>query len=334
MDTGQPDKAISPAQEALRLDGKDFYAYGHIAIAYLHLNRYDEAKTIVDQAIAQKADSWPIHLVTYQLAFIRGDENGMGQNLAQAVGKPYEPTFLGYQSDGLCEEGKIKQAREAYARTFSAAQASGYKEYTAGTLEIEAQCDLEAGFVSEARQKVEAGLALSADPWSRAFAAYLFARLNDSTRAQKLADDLAKEFPSDTLMNRYKLPLIRAALSLQRNQPDQAIAQTDAAIPYELASPRVVLSYVVIATRGEAFLRAHNGEKAAAEYQKILDHQGLNATNVLYPLAHLGLARAHVLLGDTAKAKTAYQDFFATWKDADPDIPILKTAKAEYEKLK
>ena len=166
------------------------------------------------------------------------------------------------------------------------------------------------------------------------FAAYLLARLGDAARAQKFADDLAKESPSDTLLNRYKLPLIRAALSLQHNQPDQAIAQTESAIPYELASGWAAgVPYGVIAIRGEAFLRAHDGAKAAAEYQKILDHRGLASVSVLYPLAHLGLARAYVLQGDTAKAKTAYQDFFAAWKDADSDVPILKQAKAEYARL-
>jgi len=135
-------------------------------------------------------------------------------------------------------------------------------------------------------------------------------------------------------LNRYSLPLIRAVLSLQHNQPDQAIAQTESAIPYELAPPTVVVSYGVIAIRGEAFLRLRDGAKAATEYQTILDHRGLASINALYPLAHLGQARAYVLEGDTAKVKTAYQDFFAAWKDADPDVPILKTAQAEYAKLK
>jgi len=333
QDIGQIEKSLAPGLEALRLDPKDPYAYQNAAVSYLQLNRYDEAKAIVDQSIAQKADSWTMHLVTYQLAFIRGDENAIRQELAQVAGKPYEPILLGLHSNGLCAAGKIKQAREQYARAFTAAETGGYKEYRASTLESEADCDLEAGFVPEARQKTEAGLSLSADPASRAFAAYLFARLGDAAQAQKLADNLAKESPSNTLLNRYKLPLIRAALSLQRNQPDQAIAQTESAIAYEFASPRVVLSYAVIAVRGEAYLRAHDGTKAAAEYQTILDHRGLSSLNVLYPLAHLGLARAYVLQGDTTKAKTAYQDFFSTWKDADSDIPVLKAAETEYATL-
>ena len=138
----------------------------------------------------------------------------------------------------------------------------------------------------------------------------------------------------DTRLTQVNLPLARALLSLQRNQPAQAIAQTESAVPYELGGEPRGSGYDPNYVRGEAFLRAHDGEKARAEYQKILDHRGVASTNVLYSLAHLGLARAYVWQGDTAKAKAAYQDFFAIWKDADPDVPILKTAKEEYEKLK
>jgi hypothetical protein len=127
---------------------------------------------------------------------------------------------------------------------------------------------------------------------------------------------------------------VRALLSLQRNQPAEAIAQTESAIPYAFGSDPRGSGYFPIYARAESFLRAHDGTKAATEYQKILDHRGVEPTSVLYSLAHLGLGRAYALQGDTAKARTAYQDFFAVWKDSDPDVPVLKTAKAEYEKLK
>ncbi len=147
--------------------------------------------------------------------------------------------------------------------------------------------------------------------------------------------DLGKEFPYDTLLNQVKLPEARALISLQRNQPAQAVAALDSAKPYELgADRRVSGDFAAIYIRGEAFLHLRDGAKAAVEYQKIIDHHGIDPATVFYPLARLGLGRAYALQGDAAKAKGAYQDFFAIWKDADADVPILKTAKAEYEKVK
>jgi tetratricopeptide (TPR) repeat protein len=150
--------------------------------------------------------------------------------------------------------------------------------------------------------------------------------------------DLSKEFPYATLLNRVQLPLARAMISLQRSQPEQAVASLESAKPYELGSSTGVggagSGLGVVSIRGEAFLRLHDGDKAAAEYRKILDHRGLDPVGWIYSLAHLGLGRAYALQGDTGKAKEAYQDFFAVWKDADGDVPVLKAAKAEYEKLR
>jgi predicted Zn-dependent protease len=150
-----------------------------------------------------------------------------------------------------------------------------------------------------------------------------------------LIEDLAKQSPYDTLLNQVKLPTARALLSLQRNQPAQAIAALESAKPYELGADRRLFgSYWAIFVRGDAYLHSHDGANAAIEYQKILDHRGIDPTSPSFSLSRLGLARAYALQGDTAKAKAAYQDFFALWKDADPDVPILKSAKAEYEKLR
>ena len=189
--------------------------------------------------------------------------------------------------------------------------------------------------MQDARQTMNATLALSDSPEMRGDATLLSAWTGDAARAEKLMTDLTKQFPYDTLLNQVKLPAARAMISLGRNQPAQAVAALDSAHTYELGSERrAVNTFVVIYTRGEAFLRSHDGVKAAAEYQKILDHRGVGPTSVLYSLAHLGLGRAYALQGETAKAKVAYQDFLALWKDADPDVPLLKEAKTEYEKMK
>ena len=155
----------------------------------------------------------------------------------------------------------------------------------------------------------------------------------DAPRSQKLIEELAREFPTDTMQNMVWLPVARAANQIHANQAAQAVSSLDLATPYEMGSPPNGAVYWPMYVRGEAYLHLADGAKAAAEYQKILDHRGIDLTSPLYPLARLGLGRAYALQGDKAKAKGAYQDFFAAWKDADPDVPILKEAKAEYAKL-
>jgi predicted Zn-dependent protease len=159
------------------------------------------------------------------------------------------------------------------------------------------------------------------------------ARIGDPNRAQKLIDELFKEFPTDTLLNQMSLPLAQAILALRQNEPAKALARLEATRPYELGAGPGSANFWPMYLRGEAFLRARDGAKASAEYQRITDHRGIAPLSLLYPLARLGAARGHALQGDIPKARNAYQDFFALWKDADPDIPILKQAKAEYTKL-
>jgi len=327
---GQPEKALANASEALRLNPKDPYAYQNVAAAYLGLNRFDEAKAVAEQAIAQKAEPWSIHITIYELAFIRGDEAAMQRELEHAAGKIEEPVIVLYHAMGECAQGRIKDARASFARGVSVAQAQGRKEFAASILGVEAACDANAGFPQEARQAMNAGLALAENINSRAAAAILFARIGDAAQSEKLAEGLSKEFPYATILNQVHLPLARAMTSLGRDQPDKAVAALDSAKPYELGTGNIA----VILIRGEAFLRLHDGAKAEGEYQRILDHRGLDAVALASSLAHLGLVRAYALQGDAGKAKAAYQDFFAVWKDADADVPVLKAARVEYEKLK
>jgi predicted Ser/Thr protein kinase len=327
---GQYEKSLANASDAKSLDAKDPYAYQNLAGAYLGLNRYDEAKAVAEEAVAQKAEPWSIHIDLYELAFLRGDEAAMQHEVERATGKIEETNILLLQARGECSLGEIKKARESYAHAASAAEARGLKERAANVLAAEASCNADAGFPQEARQTMNAALALSENINSRAFAAVLFARIGDAAQSGKLAEGLAKDFPYATLLNQVYLPTARAMISLERNQPAEAVAALDSAKPYELGTGGIG----AMSVRGEAFLRLRDGAKAAAEYEKILDHRGIDPTGWLYSFAHLGLGRAYALQGDTAKAKVAYQDFFAVWKDADPDVPVLKTARAEYEKLK
>jgi serine/threonine protein kinase/Flp pilus assembly protein TadD len=335
QDLGQHEKSLTFASEAMKLNAKDHYAYQNLAAAYEYLNRYDEAKAVADQAIAQKVDPWSVHMMLFWTAYMRGDEAAMRQEVAQATGKPQETIFVLLRAESECAQGKIKKARESYAAASTAAQVHAYKEWSALSLAGEAVCNAEAGFLLEARQAMNAALAFAGEPDSLADAARVFARTGDDARSEKLIADLTRDNPFDTLLNQVKVPTARALLSLQRNQPAQALAALDPAKTYDLSADRRSLgTYWAIYVRGEAYLRSHDGAHAALEYQKIIDHRGINPVSPLVSLARLGLGRAYALQGDSEKAKSTYQDFFALWKDADPDVPILKTAKAEYEKLK
>ena len=188
--------------------------------------------------------------------------------------------------------------------------------------------------MKEAHQAITSALALSDSKDSRFIAAYVFAREGDGAQSQKLVSELAKEWPFDTILNQVWLPLAQATNDIQRNHPAEAVARLESAAPYDWGAPPLGALYWSMYIRGEAFLKARDGVKAVAEYQKILDHRGIDPTSPLYSLARLGVGRAYALQGDISKARTAYQDFFALWKDADPDVPVLKAARAEYDKLK
>ena len=196
--------------------------------------------------------------------------------------------------------------------------------------------EAEFGNAAAAKQDVAAALTLSPGRDVKMFVSLTLARVGETARAKAIVEELEKGYPSQTVLKVYWLPTIRAAMELNANNPTQALVSLEAAAPYELGKPpqfqqlgTLYPAYI----RGQAQLVAHNGTAAAAEFQKFLDHRGIVFNFPLGALAHLGLARAYALSGDTTKAKTAYQDFFALWKDADPDIPILKEAKAEYAKL-
>jgi len=331
---GWHDKALPIEIEAVKADPKDPYSYQNLAASYVALGRYEEAKAVIDQATANNSASWTMHINTFGMDFIRGDENAIRQELDHSVGQPQEPILVLLQADGECAQGKIKQARTDYAHASSIAQGKGYKGFSSNIRVSEASCDALTGYLPEARQVVSSALGNLEDSDMRAAAASVLALAGDSAHAQNLVDGLAKSYPTDTLLNQAFLPDVRAILSLQKNQPAQAITQTESAVPYQWGVNPRGAGYWPAYVRGTAYLQSHDGANASVEFQKILARRGVDPTNPLYSLAHLGLGRADALSGDTAKAKLAYQDFFAIWKDADPDVPLLKAAKTEYEKLK
>jgi eukaryotic-like serine/threonine-protein kinase len=194
---------------------------------------------------------------------------------------------------------------------------------------------VESGNREQARAEANAALKLAPNRDVRAVAALALARAGDTAGAEKLAAELDKTFPLSTLVQRYWLPTIRAAVALERKDPNRAIELLQEANTIELGQPTQMTIFLCpVYVRGEGYLLLHDGNAAAAEFQKFIDHRGLVVNFPWGALARLGLARAYAMQGDTAKARAAYKDFLTLWKDADPDIPILKEAKAEYAKLR
>jgi predicted Zn-dependent protease len=197
--------------------------------------------------------------------------------------------------------------------------------------------EAEFGNAGQAHNDTAEALALASSRDLQILTALALARAGDSARAQKIADELEKQNPVNTVIIGYWLPTIRAAIEINRNNPVKALELLQAATPYEFGYPLPTPEFggflYPAFLRGQAYLLVHRGNEAAAEYQKFLGRSGLVANCPLGALAHLGLARAYALSGDAAQAKTAYNDFFTLWKDADSDIPILQQAKAEYAKL-
>jgi len=260
----------------------------------------------------------------------------MAQLAAAAMGKPgTEDVLLAAQADTEAWYGKWKNASELIRRAMDTAQRNDAKETAAGYQAGAALREVELGNREQARADANAAMKLAPNRDVRAMAALALARAGDTAGAEKLAAELGTAFPLDTLVQKYRLPSIRAAVALQRNDPNQAVELLRVTSGIELGDVGYLLP---IYLRGEAYLVQRNGKAAAAEFQKFIDHYGLVANFPWGALARLGVARAYAL--DAAqspaardKARSAYQDFFALWKDADPDIPILKQAKAEYVKL-
>ncbi|MBV9574797.1 MAG: protein kinase [Acidobacteriales bacterium] len=329
---GQFEKELAAASEALRISPKDSYAINNVASSYERLNRYDEATVVLDKAREQHIDVALGFLTAYEVAFIKGDEARMQQQVVEQKGKPLEPLIFMEQGFAEYSRGSAHSGRQLFMQSASLAQHQGWKEFAAQIPISEAQNDIELGNPSGAQREVAAALSASTDRDTRIGAAFVLALAGDANGSEKLAAQLAKDFPSDTILNSVWLPSIKASSEL-KHDPAKAVSLLETARPYELGAAPYGCGYAPNYIRAQAFLNLHDGVKAAAEYQKILDHQGVDPTSIFYPLSRLGLGRAYTLQNDTAKAKTAYQDFFAAWKNADPDLPILKDAKAEYAKL-
>jgi eukaryotic-like serine/threonine-protein kinase len=330
---GQHEKALDFASRAMRLDPRDAFAYQNLGSAYLALNRLDEARSIADEAIAQKLDGSEVHTMLADIAYIRGDWTAYDRQIDWARGTQDEPFMLFWKAAGLAAKGKVNASHQAWQQTQLELTNAGLKDLSGALLTLEASNDAILGYPATARQKASRALELSRDRDVRGLSAEAFAFTGDLAKSASLLADATRDFPDYRFLSQVLAPLVQSEQYLQKNQPDKAIAALEPARFYEMGTGPRSGGFMPNHLRGMAYLQLRDGVKAAAEFQRILDHQGVSAWDVVYPLARLNLGRAFALQGENAKARTAYQDFFAAWKDADPDIPILKTAKAEYEKL-
>lgn len=307
-------------------------AYANLAGAYLTANRLDEAKATAQEAQAHHLDSPFIHIFLYLADFLQHDVAGMEREAAGVMGKPgFEDNMLNNESQTAGYAGQFAKKRELLRRAVDSAARADEKETAAGYQALAAVHEAVVGNAALAKQQAQAALALSNGRDVEGYSAIALALAGDSAQAMRLAEDLAKRFPEDTIVQSEYLPMIHGATALASGNAAKAIKALVATTPYELGLT-LAAGYPVF-LRGEAYLKLGQGSAAAAEFQKIVDHPGVVQNDPVSALAHLGLARAYVLSGDTTKARTAYQDFLGLWNNADPDIPILKEAKAEYGKV-
>jgi eukaryotic-like serine/threonine-protein kinase len=308
----------------------------NLASIYIAVNRLKDARQTIQEAQQKNFDDLVIRADLYSLAFLSGDTAEMERQVAWAAGRPgEEDQMLNTHADTQAYYGRLEKARDLARRATDSAVRADAKEGAAQWLAFQALREVELGNGSAARQAVTRALALAPGRNVKVLAAVALARIGETAQSRTIFEALQKSDPNSTLLKVYWFPVIEASIAMAQQAPDRAIVALEPSLPYELGGPPPSVNGTVYPAylRGLAYLAQKNGSAAAAEFQKFLDHPGIVLNFPLGSLAHLQLGRAYAMAGDTAKAKSAYQDFFTLWKDADPDIPILKEAKAEYAKL-
>ena len=326
---GQYEKALEGYRQALRLEPNDALNYVTLAGTYINLNRFDEAKATLDETRKRNLQHDLVPWISYMLAFLRNDSHEMERwLLPTSFNEGIRDYLLGSESDTEAFHGRAKNAHDFSVRAVDAARQSGAPERAAGWLAHAALRDAEFGNSLQASQQAVAALRLSSAKDVLTAAALAMARAGDVSRAETIVRELKHVFPTDTLSNGYWIPSIQAAIEIERKNPAHAIELLQATEPYELGGkPFDFDTLYPVYLRGQAYLMQRNGGAAATEFQKILDHRGRVTNCALGALAHLQLGRAYVLEGNTAKAQSAFQDFRALWKDADPDVTLWREAK-------
>jgi eukaryotic-like serine/threonine-protein kinase len=337
--TAKYEKAMEEASKVIALDPDFVVGYWNLAYSYQYLGRLGEAEETLHRAADRKLEIPDFFVQRYDIAFLKGDTAGMQQAVTLGQGKSGAEDWISdHEAFALGYSGRLREAGKMLQHAEQLAQQAGLPEEAAL---FEAAAALREGWFgnpSAARRHAGTALKLSRDREVEYGAAFALALAHDASRAEELANDLEKRFPDDTSVKFSYLPALRGLLALNRDEPAKAIELLQVAAPYELGAPHSSMhgffgALYPVYVRGEAYLAAHKGPEAVAEFQKILDHRAVVVSDPIGALAQLELGRAYSLSGDRAKAESAYEEFLALWKNADPDLPILKQAKVEYGKF-
>jgi tetratricopeptide (TPR) repeat protein len=326
---GLLEKAIAEAHEAIRLNPNAAAPRDNLAVAFIELGKFDEAREVYRQALEQKLDSTFIRSGLYSIAFVKGDAAAMKQQIDWATGRPDEYVAQAWQAEVAAFRGQLRKARELNQRAVDLALGRKQNDAAAQLLAGQTQIESLFGNCGRVKELATKAFSISRESATTQSASMAFALCGDADQAQSLMDEISKRYPNYTLVNVVYWPLNRALIAMHNRDFARAVQSLESAYRYEL-----VAGFWPQYFRGQAYLNLHKGPEAAAEFQKIIDHRGWSPRSAMYPYAYVGLAQAAAMNGDTAKARRAYEDFFAIWKDADTDIPFLIEARKEYQKLK
>jgi tetratricopeptide (TPR) repeat protein len=328
---GRYEEALKEALEAVRLSPNSTTARDNLIGTFMALGRFDEAGEALEELRKLYPDGFAVHFSDYELAFIRGDRAVMERESQWARGKPVEADFMTLEAAAAAALGQLKKAEELRKRTFEAYKSQNRNDNAAQTLIGLAFRQAAFGKCSEATASAARALELHKGRITINGTAGLYADCGDANRALALLAESSKLYPNDTVTAAIFAPVTRAQIERSRGNSEQALQLLESVRRYDLG---LIVGPYNNYLRGSAYLDLKRGQEAAAEFQKIIDHRGVAPMSELRPLAHIGLGRAAAISGDIAKSRTSYQNFFALWKDADADLPILIQAKKEYEQLK
>jgi tetratricopeptide (TPR) repeat protein len=338
--TGRFERAIEAAQEKIATEPNSVYGYHNLASSYFFLDRFEEAESVLQRASERKLEDPYLLMVGYNIAVLKGDKDQMDRIVALAKGKQGAEHWMAHEEAlALARSGRLQAARQSSNRAVALVLQDGAREEAASYLAARAVWEAVYGNAAEGKRNAMAALDVSKARDVEYAAGLALALSGDSARSEPLADDLEKRFPEDTFATFTYVPVLRALAALGRGKPAESVERLQIALRYELAGNGLNYNHWYLGglhsayVRGLAFIAARRYAEAAAEFQKILDHRGIVGADPIGALAHLQLGRTFALAGDKVKAKLAYGDFLTLWKDADPDIPILGQANAEYAKL-